>query len=290
MKRRRFLACASALALAPAWAAAARFERGVLWRVTRNGATSHVFGTIHDADARVGELPVAAGAALERSKSLLIEFLPGPYAQERFLEAAMFSDRQTLEQHIGAEDYARVLEQLAPVGLLPEVVARLKPWGALINLRHARLADGTPMEAMLVARARARRMAVGQIEGVEEQIFTFDECPLDTQIALLRHSLRHREELAALAEATLDAYLARDLAAIWRLREGFGARHPEIAAHQAIMTKRVLQDRSVVMAYRMQRELRRGEAFVAVGALHLYGTNGVLALLEQDGYRAQRVY
>jgi uncharacterized protein YbaP (TraB family) len=54
--------------------------------------------------------------------------------------------------------------------------------------------------------------------------------------------------------------------------------------------KRVVLDRSVVMAFRMQRELRRGRAFVALGALHLYGARGVLALLEQDGYAAERLY
>jgi uncharacterized protein len=133
-------------------------------------------------------------------------------------------------------------------------------------------------------------MVVEQIEGVEEQIFTFDECPMQTQVALLRHSLAHRDELLELEDATIAAYLARDLAGLWRLRQRFGERHPEIAEHLAVMTKRLLHDRSVVMAYRMQRELRRGGAFAAVGALHLYGTRGVLALLEQDGYRAARVY
>lgn len=70
----------------------------------------------------------------------------------------------------------------------------------------------------------------------------------------------------------------------------FTARHAEVAAYQAALTKRVIHDRNVVMAFRMQRELRRGNAFVALGALHLYGDRGVLALLEQDGYRARRVY
>jgi uncharacterized protein len=290
VKRRDFV-LASTLLVAPAWSAAARFERGVLWRVTGKGkAASHVFGTIHDADARVAELPAPASAVLDQSKSLLMEFLPSPYTRERFLEAALFSDRQTLEQHIGAEDFARVAAQLAPIGLAPEVIAKLKPWGALINLRHSRAAEAVPMEAALIARARARRMVVEQIEGVEEQIFTFDECPIETQVALLRHSLAHREELIELEDATIAAYLQRDLAAIWRLRQSFGARHPEIAGHLAVMTKRVVQDRSVVMAYRMQRELRRGDAFVAVGALHLYGETGVLALLAQDGFRAARVY
>ena len=113
---------------------------------------------------------------------------------------------------------------------------------------------------------------------------------MESQVALLKHSLNHRDELVALAERTLDAYLTRDLAAIWELREKFMARYPEIAAHQAVMTKRVVHDRSVVMAFRMQRELRRGAAFIALGALHLYGDKGVLALLEEDGYRSTRVY
>jgi len=56
-----------------------------------------------------------------------------------------------------------------------------------------------------------------------------------------------------------------------------------------VFLKRVILDRSVVMAFRMQRQLRRGNAFVALGALHLYGEKGVLALLEGDGYRAKRV-
>ena len=80
-----------------------------------------------------------------------------------------------------------------------------------------------------------------------------------------------------------------------RTTESGATRLPDLlpnpqTAYQAALTKRVLHDRSVVMAFRMQRELRRGNAFVALGALHLYGDKGVLALLEQDGYRARRVY
>jgi len=52
----------------------------------------------------------------------------------------------------------------------------------------------------------------------------------------------------------------------------------------------VVLDRSVVMAFRMQRQLRLGGSFVALGALHLYGEQGVLALLDADGYRATRIY
>ena len=270
--------------------AAERYERGLLWRVTKDKATSHVFGTIHDADARVAVPPAPAEEAFGRSRALLVEFLPDAYTRERFTEAALFTDRQTLEEKIGADDFARVLERLAPTGLERDVVGKLKPWGALINLRHSAADAPESAEAHLIGQARARRLAVLQMEGVEEQIFAFDECPMETQVALLKHSLAHREELMTLEDETIRAYLARDLSAIWRLRERFIARYPEVAPHQAVMTKRLLYDRSVVMAFRMQRELRRGGAFVAVGALHLHGEKGILALLQGDGYRATRVY
>lgn len=298
MKRRAFLAAAAALSCGPglAWssapgAARERFGRGLLWRVTKKGVRpSHVYGTIHIPDPRLAALPAPVARAFERSRSLMLEFVPDPYSRERFVEAAMFLDRQTLEGTIGRADFERAAASLEPIGLTREFVNKLKPWGVLINLRAGGAAQGAPLEAELLERARARRLPTAQIEGVEEQIFTFDEMPMESQVALLRHSLEHGAELQALAARTLEAYLQRDLERIWRLREEFVARHPQVAPHQAALTKRVLHDRSVVMAFRMQREMRRGDAFVALGALHLFGGKGVLALLEDEGYRAARVY
>jgi uncharacterized protein YbaP (TraB family) len=290
MKRRAFLAALNLLWL-PAFASNTRYGRGLLWRIDKQGvAPSHVYGTIHVGDPRIATLPGEVSAAFDGARALMLEFVPDPYARERFLEAAMYLDGRTLEREIGAADFERALAQLAPIGLAREFVNKLKPWGVLLNLRNPGGADGSPLDARLLELARERRMPLSQIEGVEEQIFTFDEFPMESQVALLRHSLDYKEELVALAEHTLQAYLERDVGRIWRLREDFVARHPGIARHQAVLTKRVVLDRNVVMAFRMQRELRRGRAFVALGALHLYGDKGVLSLLEEDGYRAERVY
>jgi uncharacterized protein YbaP (TraB family) len=44
------------------------------------------------------------------------------------------------------------------------------------------------------------------------------------------------------------------------------------------------------MAYRMQAELRRGDAFVALGALHFTAVAACSPSLEQDGYRVARAF
>ena len=290
MNRRASLAAMLAICAVPLRAAPRRFTRGLLWRVAKKGvAASHVYGTIHVPDPRLAVLPPKVRGAFDGARSLMLEFFPDPYSKARFLEAAMFPDGQTLEGKIGAADFKRALEHLRPIGLAREFVNRLKPWCVLLNLRNPRGAEGSPLDSQLLELARGRRMPLDQIESVEEQIFTFDELPMDAQVALLRHSLAHTGELLELSERTLEAYLAGNLSAIWQARADFIARHPEIAAEQALMTKRVVHDRSVVMAFRMQRQLRRGAAFVALGALHLFGEKGVLALLENDGWRAAPV-
>jgi len=273
VKRRAFLGLAPLL-FAPAWTGAQpgqRFSRGVLWRIVyRDKPASHLFGTIHVADPRLAALPEPVALAFESARSLTLEFAADGYARERFLEAAMFLDRQTLEEKIGSRDFERAVEQLAPIGLSREFILKLKPWGVLINLRNPRGAQpgsGPTLDAQLLARARARRLALHTMESVEEQIFTFDEMPMEAQVALLKHSLAHRDELLELAERTLQSYLAGDLQGIWRLREQFIARHGGIATYQAVLTQRILYDRNVVMAFRVQRELRRGGAFVALNSL-----------------------
>lgn len=292
MKRRALLVLAAAAALPLRAFAGPRFAEGLLWRIDSASAEpSHVFGTLHAGDPRLDGLPAPVQDAFDRSRALMLEYYADQYARERFLEAAMYLDGRTLAQDIGQDDFELAVEAMRPVGLSREFIGKLKPWGVLLNLRTSRQPAGAEaLEARLYQLARGRRMPVSQIDSVEEQIFTFDEMTPAAQIALLKHYLSHPDELDALAERTLQAYLRGDLHGLWKAQQEFALRHPELRAHHAELVKRVVLDRSVVMAFRMQRELRRGRAFVAVGALHLYGERGVLALLEEDGYRAARVY
>ena len=200
------LAVLLAIAALPGAAQETRFTQGLLWRVTKPGIKpNYVFGTIHIADARLADLATPVKRAFARANSLTLEFIADQYGRERFLEAAMFSDGQTLEETLGREDFERVLERLEPLGLKREFVNRLKPWGVLLNLRSPGATSESlvqSVDALLYDRARARRMRLHQMEDIEEQVFVFDDFPMDSQLALLSHSLGHPEELQAMAEAT----------------------------------------------------------------------------------------
>ena len=110
------------------------------------------------------------------------------------------------------------------------------------------------------------------------------------QLALLRHAVETHHELTAQTEKLLQAYLQRDLGLMWQIGEADVVGRPELRPLKQVFDQRLLYDRNARMIERMQPQLKTGAAFIAVGALHLYGDRGLLNLLARDGYRITRVY
>jgi uncharacterized protein YbaP (TraB family) len=287
-----------ALAAAPAPASsqpaksAKKFSEGLLWRVSRSGVRpSYVFGTIHVADPRVLDVPEPVGRALLQSRYYYVESFQAEREAARFFEAARFEDGRRLEPLIGAQAYAQVAEILRAREVPEDVIARVKPWAALINLTMTpEDYEKVTLDQRLLELARENGLRVLDLESIEEQISAFDKIPLETQVKLLRHALAHRDELAALLEPTIEAWLRRDLAGIHAGAGRIGKRFPEMAEHYRMLSRTVVEDRSVLMAHRLLMPLREGRAFVAVGADHLYGADGILAMIERQGYRVERIY
>ena len=86
-----------------------------------------------------------------------------------------------------------------------------------------------------------------------------------------------------------EAYLAGDLAAMWRLNAEAMGDAPELAGHNAIFLERVLYERNHRFAERLPLLLRQGGIFATFGARHLYGRRGVPALLQQLGFQVRVV-
>jgi uncharacterized protein YbaP (TraB family) len=271
--------------------AAARFEHGLLWRVSRPGAPdSHVFGTIHITDPRVEDPPAAALDALSGSRRFAMELVTDEVVDDRLFELEELRGGRRLEPLIGSEAYDRVRSLLAEQGVPERVVERMKPWVAMlaagrIGARDASLA----LDRRLLAAARARRLRIQPLESLEEQIASFDTVPLTTQIALLKHVLDHRDVLEGETESTIRAWLAGDLAELARFPERMDRRFPGIGAHYRELVHHLIHNRTVLMHYRLAPPLRTGRVFVAIGALHLEGEKGLLAMLADDGYRLARI-
>jgi uncharacterized protein YbaP (TraB family) len=288
---RLVLAFAASLLAALAAADETPFSQGLLWRISRPGIEdSFVLGTIHIADPRVSGIAPPVHEALARAHTLAME----PVAEtvdSRLLELEEFDDGRRLEPLIGAEAFTHLRAEFAAQGLPERVIERLKPWAAMMKVaRSAPNGAQRSLDEQLLRAARARRLRVVSLELIEEQIASFDAVPLDSQVAMLLHALTQREALTATVEPTIAAWLRGDLAGLARLSDGLAAQFPAMAPHYEQFTRHLIHNRTVLLHHRLAQPLRGGRVFVAVGALHLPGEKGLLALLARDGYGVSRIW
>ena len=116
----------------------------------------------------------------------------------------------------------------------------------------------------------------------------FDALPRAAKVAMVRSVVEQMDKEQAVYQALRKAYLERDLAALLRIAgdSEAGEKH---AFTSAFMQAGIVE-RNRRMVRRMLPALKKGGVFVAVGALHLPGEQGILNLLEQAGYTVKPVY
>ena len=288
------LAAALLAALVLAWASPAsaqRYDRGLLWRIEGSGAqASYIFGTIHLSDARVTQLPSQVSRALDDARSLTIEVGLDPSNLLTLANRMVFLDGRDLPGAVGPELYGRTAALTSRLGLPESAVRLFRPWAIALLLSVPPQNPSEVLDFVIANTARAQGKPVHDLETVDEQVGVFEALPDGDQVVLLRRAVENYETMPRAIGRVIEAYLARDLAAMQRISEEMDGGGVEIKRLNDAITRRLLNERNVRMAERLQPRLKEGNAFVAVGALHLYGVNGVLAELERRGWRVTRVY
>ena len=285
-------------------------DEGRLFRIVSKGIPdSYVLGTIHAADPRTAQVTPPIVAALAASRMLAVELIPEPLDPQ--LHEFEYIDRGTasLRRLLAPDAYARLSDALVTQGMSASDVDRLKPWAAMMRIGRAQAGDrarpasngpaerhvnttGTaaPLDQQLYVEARKRRMNVQPLEMLDEQVAAFDSIPVESQVALLIHALDRRSDLAVRSEQTIDAWLRGDLDAIARIAANDDERFRHLRPHYARLIEHVIEGRTALMHHRLALPLRSGRVLVAIGALHLHGGKGLLALLRAEGYRIVKVW
>lgn len=292
---RRFVALLILL-LVPASVSAEplRFGQGLLWAVEKEGArASHVFGTFHSADPQILALQPPVIAAFEQASTVALELVLDDSMRLSLARAMILPPGRGLKDMVSPALFSDVAAAAAAYGLNATQVDRFKPWAMalLFSLppeEQARQAAGQlALDTWLQREAQVRGKSVVGLETIEEQIAMFDELAPDAQRVFLEAAAADQKNASRTFEKTKQAYLRQDLNAIAALSlQDLSGVEAEL---RRVLEERIFLVRNRRMAARMIGLLDRGGAFVGVGALHLPGDQGVLAILEQRGYRIRRV-
>jgi len=270
-------------------AAADSFDSGLLWRVERAGVTSsYLFGTMHSDDPGVVKLPEPVQRAFDQAQGLTLEVVLDPRSLLSMASALLMTDGNTLESVIGRRLYERTVAVMSSRGMPEMLVANMKPWAVAVSLMNPPGNGGVVLDHALYQGAVAAGKKVHGLETVAEQMGLFDDLSHKDQIALLEDTLDNLDIIGQMLDELLSAYLDRDLKRLLELNEASMRDSDPLLAET--FNRKVIVERNYRMAERMQSRLSEGQQFIAVGALHLAGEEGLLKLLSERGYRLSRIY
>ncbi|MDZ7802988.1 TraB/GumN family protein [Thiohalophilus sp.] len=279
----------AALLLLTLGVAQAGEQQGILWEITpESGQASYLLGTIHSEDPRVTRLPPPVQKRFDQSDIFCAEMKMDAATQIRMSQGMMYLDGQKLDEQIDRELYNKTESLIAKYGIPGQMVPMLKPWAAGLLLSVPKPESGRFLDYVLYQTAQEQGKQLCGLEAPEEVIELFDNTPLKTQINLLRVAVREHRHLEEMVEEMLQIYLARDLDGLLEYSE----RELEKSGKDvsALVNDSLIEQRNRNMLETMQAQLAKGNAFIAVGALHLPGDVGLLRMLEAQGYRVKAVY
>lgn len=262
-------------------------DRGLLWRVTRDGRTSWLYGTLHVGRPGWRRLGPVLSNALRTSDVLALEVDP----TDPELVKALAELRAPL---LAPELQSRLDKAYQRACVAAESMATLHPilQATTLTVLEARwlgLDSAFALEHVLAAQARSEGRRVLSLETAAQQMAAL--IPGDPAEALQAFE----QTLVQLEDGSGRRVLGR-LVAAWE-RGDLAAledfeRWCECAATEAdrAWLRRLNDERNGHLADGIEAQHRQGRrVFAAVGALHMGGEKSLPRLLAQRGFRVERV-
>jgi uncharacterized protein YbaP (TraB family) len=287
---RVFTAVVLALVLAGGAAAQTR-GHSFLWKVQSGANVMYLAGSVHALTADAYPLNPVYQRAFDAS-SVLVEEIDLAEADPLtgglgLLAKGMYTDGRTFNGVVSRETAALVAEKLKGTPLALELIQPMKPWMVTLMLealgaQSAGLDPELGLDKHFYNLATDSRKQVIGLETVEYQIDRFDKMPDAMQEQLLRSELAEMETEKTSLRTLLTAWQSGDAAAIEKMLLMSFTDNP--AAYNSLITER---NRNWMP--QLDACLKRSTpCFVIVGAAHIVGPQGLLALLRQRGYQIEQ--
>ena len=143
------------------------------------------------------------------------------------------------------------------------------------------------LDDWLSLRARKAGKELTFLETDKEQWRTFGGIAMDDQVSMLRSAIDTYYGARTRVDR-VDIYLRGDLAMLYALRKRtLDDLDPAVSERYL---QRLLVHRNHRMVERALPVMEESSTFIAIGALHMPGEEGMLRLLEERGYRITRLH
>jgi len=282
------------------------YATGLVWEATKGPDTVTVVGTMHIYDPRLEPLRASLTDKVASADLVMLEATP---AEEAALQELIVTDPgrlfivdgPTLPEMLDDDTWGLIADAASQRNIPPFMAAKMQPWYLSLMLAipscamDDMVAGVRGLDQMIINDAEAAGVPLQAVEPMTTLFDLFKNDSITEQVDMLRLNLMTPDIQQPMFVAMLDSYFAEDVGRLWELSriamsEVPGITPDEGAAMFAEMQDALLDTRNrnwipVVTAATAAHD----DIVLAVGAAHLIGEQGVLQLLENDGWTVTQV-
>ncbi len=268
----------------------------LLWKISGNGLEkpSYVFGTYHLSPLGIKDsiaaLPQAVNETTQVYGEVVMSEMMSPAFMQSMQQQMMMPKDSTLQSLFTPEQYeevGKVIKENMMVDIA--MLAQLKPaaitqqLAVILYMRHT--PGFNPQEQLdnyFQQQAQQQGKKVGGLETVQSQIdILFNSQTLKRQAELLHCMAHDIDRTVGQVKRVIAAYEKQDLNVVLQL---LAERHGDACDPLPGEMEALIDNRNKAWAEKMPAIMSEAPTLFVVGAGHLPGDNGLLNLLQQQGY------
>ncbi len=267
--------------------------KSFLWKVKSQNSTVYLLGSIHLGRPDFYPLDRVIESAFSKSDFLVVEADINAVdisTLQSVMEEAVYFDGSTLKDHLSSKTFRLAEQKMNEMGMSIEQMIVFKPWFLALNIEmigYSKLGlDPTyGIDIYFLNKAKSNKKIV-ELESVEFQI-------------KLLGSFNEKEQEAFLLSTLVDLDIVQDkidkMIDLWKVGDALGMeqvflegikKDPDLfSVYNKLLFKRNKGMVSTIRNFLNSRDIY----FVVVGVAHLIGEQGIVNILEKEGYSVEQL-
>jgi uncharacterized protein YbaP (TraB family) len=264
-----------------------------LWRVRSGTSTVYLFGSLHILPRGYGWTTPEIERAMDASDLFIFEVPVDEAAlqdQKAFIIAhGLLPLHQSLRSLLSTNEFQAYSAVLRRAGLKPELFEHYRPWLAavMVGLAYLHRDDLVTLKGAdddLIAYARDHGRKLVYLESIRQQMELLTNGDDNGHLKALKNLILTLPRARTQEKELIETWSSGDAARFTALLEGYFKDRPE--AKDFLVDRR---NRNWLDPLREALGRQNGTTMLTVGAAHIGGEKGLIALLCGEGFEVERV-
>lgn len=263
-------------------------EAALLWEIKGEGVEKgcYLFGTMHLIEKDMFLFPKKLEKIVSKSDKLVMELaeIPDPASSMKYITLKgrtlfdFFTEEQADSLLVWAKDKLRISEEA-----FRATFSQFKPFVVVQMATQMEFMGKTESYELTFQKlAKENNVELAGLETVDEQMALFDDLTDEQQSEMVMETIRHPEDGSNTTKEMMRLYNGQNVDSLYMFLQQEGGTIVEEQAH-------FLDDRNANWIPKIEAYIKQEKTFIAVGAGHLGGPNGLIRLLEKKGYTLKPV-